>query len=327
MTRPVVLLTDPSIHQDAVARLRGTCDVRIGPAYADEATLIGAARNADAILVRLGMITAAVIDAAPRLRIIACHGSGVDCVDLPAAAARGIVVTNAGPTNAGAVAEYTFALLLALLRKVPQADRVMREGAWARGPQIGYGLEGRTLGIVGLGQIGARVARIALGFGMRVVATDPKPGVPGGLDLRLLPLPQLLQEADIVSVHARSTPATHRFIDGRAMALMRPGAWLINTARGDIVDQPALIAALQSGRLAGAALDAHDPEPLPSDSPLRRMENVVLSPHVAAQTHDSMRAMGLVAAEAILDVLAGRRPRHVYNPAVYRDVAEPQGLS
>jgi D-3-phosphoglycerate dehydrogenase len=194
VSRPVVLLTDDSIHPEAVALLRQTCEVRIAGAYAAEATMVTAARDAVAILARLGTISAPVIAAAPGLRIVACHGSGVDDVDLAAATAAGVVVTNAGPANASAVAEYTFALLLALLRHVPLADRSMRSGHWDRAPLVGVGLEGRTLGVVGLGQIGRRVARIGLGFGMTVLACDPKPVVPDGLAVRLVPLSVLLSE-------------------------------------------------------------------------------------------------------------------------------------
>ncbi len=317
MTRPVVLLTDDSIHPDAVALLRQTCEVRIAGAYADEATMVKAARDAVAILARLGTISAPVIAAAPGLRIVACHGSGVDDVDLDAATAAGVVVTNAGAANASAVAEYTFALLLALVRRVPQADRSMRSDGWDRAPLVGVGLEGRILGVVGLGQIGRRVARIGMGFGMTVLACDPKPVVPDGLAVRLAPLPVLLSEADVVTLHARSSRATRGIVDARAFSMMRPGGFLVNTARGDLVDQGAMLASLRSGHLAGAALDVYDLEPLPLESPLRTMENVVLSPHVAAQTADAVRAMGFAAARAILAELAGERPLSVYNPEVY----------
>ena len=213
--RPQVVFTDTSIADEARALLEPTCDIRIVGAYASEDATIAVARDADAIIARLGQITAGVIAAAPRLRIVACHGSGVDCVDMAAATARRVVVTNAGPSNAGAVAEYTFALLLALLRKIPLADRGMREGAWARTPQIGASLEGKTLGIVGFGQIGQRVARSALGFGMRVLVTDPRAQTPA--EITRVPLERLLATADIVSVHARLTPETAGMLDPRAM--------------------------------------------------------------------------------------------------------------
>ncbi len=310
--RPVVVFTDPSIAPEARARLAPTCDIRVATAYAPEAAMIAMARDADAILARLGQITAAVIAAAPRLRIVACHGSGVDCVDIAAATAHGVVVTNAGPANAAAVAEYTFALLLALVRRVPQADRGMRRGKWCREPQIGQTLEGKTLGLIGFGQIGQRVARIALGFGMRVLIADPRANVPDGMTH--VRLDRLLREADIVTIHARLTPDTFGLVDPRTM---RPGSILVNTARGEIVREDALIEALRDGHLAGAALDTYATEPLAAGSPLRAMDQVLLSPHVSAQTREAMAAMGQTAAEAILDVVHGKRPKYVRNPAVY----------
>jgi D-3-phosphoglycerate dehydrogenase / 2-oxoglutarate reductase len=313
----VVALSSKSIHPAVVARLRETCTVRILGAYPPEDALAGACHDADAILARLGVVTARVIDAAPKLRIIARHGAGSDGVDLPAATARGIVVTTAGPANAGAVAEYTFALLLALLRRVPQADAGMRAGAWSREPQVGEALEGKTLGIVGFGASGGRVARVAAAFGMHVIAaegrgpdTTPKP-VP------VLPLLEMLAAADIVSLHARLMPETWGMIDARAIAAMKPGAILVNTARGELVDEAALIEALRSGHLAGAALDTYASEPLAADSPLRRMTNVVLSPHVAGQTREAVLQVGLTAAQAIIDELGGKRPRFVVNPDAY----------
>ena len=172
LPRKLVVLTDNSVHPDAVDRLRACADVRILEAYPSETTLIDGCHRADAILARLGVVTAGVIEACPRLRIIARHGAGSDGVDLAAATARGIVVTTTGPANASAVAEYTFALLLGLLRKVPLADASMRDGAWARDPLVGGALEGRTLGIVGCGAVGTKVARIAQGFGMVVLASE-----------------------------------------------------------------------------------------------------------------------------------------------------------
>jgi D-3-phosphoglycerate dehydrogenase / 2-oxoglutarate reductase len=309
----VVVLTDGSVHPEAVERLRARAELRVLSAYPSEAALMEVCGDADAILARLGVVTADVIAASPRLRIIARHGAGSDGVDLEAATANGIVVTTAGSANAGAVAEYTIALLLALLRKVPQADAGMRKGLWAREPQIGPALEGRTLGIVGCGAVGRRVARIAQAFGMTVLASMPsRPGDP--LPVPVMPLTELLPRCDVVSLHLRLTADNAGIIDAFAL---KPGAFLVNTARGELVDEPALIAALQSGHLAGAALDTYAIEPLLPDSPLRSMPNVVLSPHVAGQTHDAVLRVGLTAVQAILDEFDGSRPAHVVNPEAY----------
>jgi D-3-phosphoglycerate dehydrogenase len=291
--------------------------VHVLDAYPSEAALIAACQDADAILARLGVVTARVIEAAPRLRIIARHGAGSDAVDLAAATRHGVVVTTTGPANAGAVAEYTFALLLALLRHIPQAEAGMRAGAWARAPLIGESLQGKTLGIVGFGAVGARVARIADGFGMQVIAAAGRAAPASPKQVPVFPLRDMLRMADIVSLHARLVPATQGMIDAAMIAAMKPGAVLVNTARGELVDEVALITALRSGRLSGAALDTYAIEPLPDDSPLRRLPNVVLSPHVAGQTRDAVVKVGVAAAQAILDELAGRRPEFVVDADAY----------
>lgn len=318
MTRPVVVLTDDSIGAEARAVLAPHCEVRVLPGqYPSEAILAGAVGDADAILARLATVTSAVIENAPRLRIIARHGVGVDAVALEAATARGIIVTTTGAANAAAVAEYTFALLLGLLRHVPAADASMRSGAWSRTPLIGGELDGKTLGIIGLGSIGRRVARQGQGFGMHVVAADPMITEPRVAGAQMTSVEGLLATADVVSLHVRLAADTHRMIDTRAIALMKPSAVLVNTSRGEVIDEPALITALQQGRLAGAALDTFDLEPLGATSPLRGLRNVLLSPHVAGQTRESLARVGVMAAQSILDDLAGRRPPYVWNPEAY----------
>jgi phosphoglycerate dehydrogenase-like enzyme len=315
--RPLVVLTDRSIRAEAIDRLAATCTLRILDDYPSEGALAEASRAADAILARLGVVTAGVIAAAPRLRIIARHGAGSDGVDLGAATARGIVVTTTGPANAGAVAEYTIALLLALLRKVPQADAGMRAGDWCRAPLVGTALEGRTLGILGYGAVGSRVARIADAFGMQVLAAASRRHDATPIRVPVLPLHEMLARADVVALCLRLTPETNCILDAPAIAAMKPGAVLVNTARGELVDERALMTALQDGRLAGAALDTYAVEPLSETSPLRRMPNVLLSPHVAGQTTDAVIRVGIAAAESILDELAGRRPAFVVNPEAY----------
>ena len=312
-----VVFTDESIRPDAADMLRETCSVQVLRSYPSEAALIDASHDADAILARLGVVTAAVIEAAPRLRIIARHGAGSDGVDIPVATRHGVVVTTTGPANAGAVAEYTFALLLALLRRIPLAEADMRAGRWSREPLIGEALEGKTLGIVGFGAVGSRVARIASAFGMHVVAAAGRGGSAAPKPVPVLPLPELMAMADVVSLHARLLPATHGMIDASMIAAMKPGAFLVNTARGELVDEAALIRALRSGHLAGAALDTYAVEPLPADSELRRLPNVLLSPHVAGQTTEAVVKVGRAAARAILDELAGKRPAFVVNPEAY----------
>jgi D-3-phosphoglycerate dehydrogenase len=326
--RPSVVFTDQTIGHEALDLLAPTCHVRVLTAYPSEHELVKACADAHGILARLGTISTRVIDSAPYLRIIARHGVGVDAVDLEAATRRGVVVTTTGSENAAAVAEYTFALLLALVRKVLVADSGMRKGEWSREALVGMELDGRTLGIIGLGAIGRRVARQANGFGMRVLAFDPKIQDAQDPGIALTSLEDLLERSDVITLHTRLTSETARLIDARALARMKPGAYLVNTARGEVVDQAALIAALSSGALGGAALDTYEQEPLPVDSPLRRLSNVVLSPHVAGQTGAALVRVAISAAQAILDEFAGRQPKYVYNPEAYdvraaRDAAPP----
>jgi D-3-phosphoglycerate dehydrogenase len=315
--RPLVIFTDGSIRREAVDLLDPTCEVRILSAYPSEAALIEACGDAVAILARLGVVTRAVIEAARKLRIVARHGVGVDAVDLDAATEHGVVVTTTGSENAAAVAEYTFALLLALVRHVVAADAGMRAGRWDRGPLVGAELDGRTLGIVGYGAIGRRVARMGLGFGMRVLACGRGAAEPTDAGVTIASFDELLAQSDVVSLHARLGADNARMIDAKALERMQPGASLVNTARGELVDEPALIAALERGHLRGAALDTYEREPLAAQSPLRHMPNVVLSPHVAGQTDAALARVAIAAAQCILDELAGRKPRFVYNPDAY----------
>jgi D-3-phosphoglycerate dehydrogenase len=312
----VVVLTDGSIRREAIDLLSPSCDVRVLEAYPAEDTLIDACRDADAILARLGVVTRRVIESAPKLRIVARHGVGVDAVDLDAATRAGVVVTTTGSENAAAVAEYTFALLLALLRHVVPADAGMREGKWDRDALVGGELDGATLGVVGYGAIGRRVARQAAGFGMRVLACDVAATAPEA-GVAMVSLQELLARSDVVSLHTRLLADNARLLDAEAFAAMKPGACLVNTARGELVDEAALIAALKRGSLRGAALDTYEREPLAPSSELRRMRNVVLSPHVAGQTEAALRRVAIAAAQCILDELAGRTPAFVYNPEAY----------
>jgi D-3-phosphoglycerate dehydrogenase len=322
---PLVILSDPSIHRAAVALLERHCSLRILKAYSPEEAFAEASAEASAILARLGTVTRRVIEASPGLRIIARHGVGLDAVDLAAATERGVVVTSTGSANAAAVAEYSFALLLSLVRRTALADSSMRAGQWARDPLVGMELDGRTIGIIGLGAIGARVARQALGFGMKVLAARsqrPQRLVEGVV---LVPLDELLARSDAVSLHLRLSTETAGVLDAGRIAAMRPGALLVNTARGELIDETAMIRALESGHLGGAALDTYAEEPLPSASPLRMMPNVVLSPHVAGQTAEAVERVGLAAAQAILDELSGRRAANVHNEAAY-EVRRRRGL-
>ena len=250
--------------------------------------------------------TGRVFAACPRLRLISVWGTGTDHVDLEAAARRGVTVTNTPGVSAISTAEHALALLLAVARRIPQLETAMRQGEWPRGQSIE--LHGKTCGIVGLGAIGHQFARIASGIGMRVIAwtmhPKPEPGV------EFVELDDLYRASDVVSVHLRLSPATEGFIGPRQLALMKPTAILINTARGAIIDEAALIDALAAGRLAGAGLDVFSAEPLPPGHPLAKLPNVVLTPHCAGITPEALEAGLRMAVENIWQFLAGR-PAHV----------------
>jgi glyoxylate reductase len=247
-----------------------------------------------------------------QLRIVALHAVGYDNVDLEAATARGVVVTNTPDVLTEATAEYTLALMLALVRRVAEGDRLMRRGdTWGWEPtfMLGTGLAGKTLGIVGLGRIGREVARLAEAHGMRVIHASRRSGVP---------LAELLADADVVSVHAPLTAETRHLIDEAALSAMKRGAVLVNTSRGPVVDEAALEAALRSGRLGGAALDVfeHEPEVHPG---LRGRDDVVLTPHLGSATEETRLAMGMICVDALRAVLLeGRRPATALNPEALR---------
>lgn len=254
--------------------------------------------------------TEAVFRACPRLALISVWGTGVDNIDLDAAARRGVTVTNTPGVNADAVAEHALALMLALARRIPAMDRAVRAGEWPRG--LLQQLHGKTLGVVGLGAIGQRVARLGRGLGMKVVAWTfhPDPALAAELGVRLVSLETLLAEADIVSLHLRLTDESRGLLDRERLGLMRPGALLVNTARGALVEREALLAALRSGRLGGAGLDVFHDEPLPPDDPLLALDTVVLTPHNAGMTPEVIAAGLQQAVENIENFLRGR-PTHV----------------
>jgi glyoxylate reductase len=258
------------------------------------------AGSAGLVCIPADVVDAQLFDVAgPELRIVANFGVGYDSVDVEEATRRGIVVSNTPDVLTGATAELTIALLLALLRRIAEGDRlVRRRNDWALAPtfMLGEGLAGKTLGIVGLGRIGNEVARLAEGFGMRIVHTR------GSGPYEELPLDRLLAEADVVTLHVPLTPETRHLIGPRELAIMRPEAVLVNVARGSIVDEGALVEALTAGEIAGAALDVYEHEPKVSAG-LLELENVVLTPHLGSATHAARQAMGMLCAEALEAVL------------------------
>jgi D-3-phosphoglycerate dehydrogenase / 2-oxoglutarate reductase len=280
----------------------------------DEDAVVAALVNADGMLVRVGTLSQNILERLPKLKIVALHGVGVDQVDVEAATALGIWVTNVPGGNSQAVVEFTLGMMIAMLRRLPAGDAGLRSGAgWDASRFLGNELGGKTVGLVGYGNIGKRVAAVLQAVGANVTATRRGTEKGNEVGVTFVPLDRLLQSADIVSLHLPLTGNTRSLIDERALALMKPGSYLVNMARGPIVDQSALVAALKSGHLAGAALDVFETEPPDFDSPLFLMPNVVLAPHMAGSTHEALASIARRAAADISLVLSGRPPEHPVN--------------
>jgi D-3-phosphoglycerate dehydrogenase len=254
-----------------------------------------------------------VLGLAPNLRAIGRLGVGLDNLDLDAAAANGTFVSNVPGGNANAVAELAVGMLISLQRKISVMDKDIRGGRWDR--YTGSELSGKTLGLVGFGAIARLVALRISGFDVRIIASDPYADAEAAkaLGVEIVPFSEVMARADLISVHAPLTPDTHHMINAEALALMQPHAVLINTSRGGLVDETALFQALQSGRIAGAALDVWESEPVSPDNPLLGLDNVLATTHAAADTVEAYRTVGLVTAQAIIDVFTGTEPQNRRN--------------
>ena len=286
----------------------GNVDIRLATGPTEDA-LAAAIPPADAVILvnEQPALTAGIIAAAARLRVACRNGAGFDNFDVPALTRRGIPLVTTGDANADAVAEHAIHLLLALAKRGPAYDRAVKGGTWSRGAGA-VELRGKTVAIIGWGRIGRRIGALAEAFGMRIVAVDPAATA-------AVPLATALPGADAVILALPLTPATRHLIDAAALARMKPSAFLVNVARGAVVDQAALAAALAEGRLAGAGLDVLEQEPPDPADPLLRLENVVLSPHVAASCPEAVERVGLACADAVLRALKGRfEGLNVVNP-------------
>ncbi|MGB9784039.1 MAG: phosphoglycerate dehydrogenase [Moorellaceae bacterium] len=274
----------------------------------------------EALIVRSATkVTAAALAAAKGLRIIGRAGVGIDNIDVAAATEKGIVVVNAPEGNTIAAAEHTMALMLALARNVPQADMLLKQGVWEKKKFLGVELRHKTLGILGLGKIGSEVARRARAFDMRLVAYDPyvQPEQAERLEVTLLPFEELLQEADFLTIHLPLTKDTYHLLGREELFRLKPGARLINVARGGIVDEEALYEALTSGHLGGAALDVFEEEPL-TDSPLFKLDNVIVTPHLGASTAEAQVAVAVEVARDVVRCLRGEPVLNAVNIPVVR---------
>ena len=302
------VLACDGIHDSGLALFRDAgWEVETSEPIKDPAKLAAALDGVDALLVRSATpVGAEAIAGTTTLRVVGRAGAGVDTIDVDAATAKGIAVMNAPDGNTLAAAEHALSLLFALARHVPRADAGMKAGDWPKAGLTGFELEGKRLGVIGLGRIGGTVARKALALGMDVAAFDPflPPSAAGHGSVPLKPLEALLQWADVVTLHVPRTKDTTHLLDARTLALMKPGAYLVNAARGGLVDEAALLDALDSGHLAGAALDTFATEPLPADSRLRAHPKLVLTPHLGASTGEAQQAVSTILARQVLDYFA-----------------------
>jgi len=310
--------------------LRGVAPVKTVPLPYSALTLPEESRyakmfkGAAAMLLRPGYVTPTLLDQLPDLRIVAVHGAGVDQVDIDACTERGVLVTNAPGANADAVAEMTFGMMISLARKIPSAaEQVHNNRVWGDARHTGSELKGKTLGLVGMGQIGVRVTRIATAFGMKVCANDPGLSAKEIRDrgARPMKLEALLGAVDYLSLHAPHIPATHHMINRKALATMKKGAFLINAARGQLVDEKAVAQALKSGRLGGAALDVLSSEPPDPKSPIFDAPNILLTPHMAGSTQECLDTIAGTAGADIARFLQGKRPKFPVNKPARRKPA------
>ena len=303
--RPVVLVAE-ELAPSAIEVLEGDFDVRTVDG-ADRMALLPALADADAVIVRSAtQIDAEALAVAPRLKVVARAGVGLDNVDVPAATARGVLVVNAPTSNIVSAAEHAVALLLAVARRVPQAAASLRAGEWKRSQFTGVEVTDKTVGVVGLGRIGVLFAQRMSAFGTRLLAYDPY--VPAAraaqIGVRLVPLDELLRESDFISIHLPKTPETVGLIGERELALCKPGAIIINAARGGLLDEHALAQALKEGRIGGAGLDVYASEPC-TDSPLYGYDQVVATPHLGASTAEAQDKAGLAVARSVRLALEG----------------------
>lgn len=315
MNRFTVVVTEP-IHM-AGMRLLEEEGVRVIslPPGADERFLRDLAQEADALITRGGIkVTRELMASSPRLKAVGVHGIGCDHVDLEAARELGKIVFNTPTALTETVAEMTMALMLALTRRVVSADKAVRAGEWSRkyGDLRGTEIVGKTVGIIGLGKIGSAVARRLKPFGVRLIYHDVResPELERETGIERVAIDELLSRSDIVTLHVPYTSETHRIISGEEIGMMRDGAFIVNTARGRIIDQGALVEALRRGKVAGAALDVFEEEPLDPGSPLASMDNVILTPHLGASSVEAMERMAVQVADGVLKVLRNETPDH-----------------
>lgn len=324
-----VLVTSHSFGKDsgeAVKLLESIgCELVYSPkGHLQEEELASIIENVDALIVGIDQVSRRVIESSNRLKVICMHGTGIDHIDLAAASERGIYVGNAPGGNNNAVAELTVGLIITAARHITLADRSIRQAEWQR--KVGMEISGKTLGIIGLGHIGKRVVELVAGFGMHCLAYDQyrDVGFADKYDVRYVELSELFQLSDIVSLHIPLSPKTHHLISSEQLSMMKSNAVLVNTSRGAIVDEKALFKALKAEVIAGAAIDAFAHEPLEEGSLLRTLDNIVLTPHIAASTRESANHVDFINAQTIVSVLTGSKAYSVVNEDLIAQARQPK---
>lgn len=317
MNKEKVIVAEP-IHEDGIEILKRKCHVVSLPLGSDEGVLLSQADKTGAVVSRgFIRVTRDFMRAAHKLKVVAVHGAGVDHVDLEAASELDVVVFNTPNALTDAVAELTVAVILALLRRIVTADRAVRAGEWNRkySDLVGLELMGKTVGIVGLGRIGEAVARRMRCFNVDVIYSDvlEKRPLHDELGIKRVAFDELISASDVVTFHTPLTPKTLNMVSDVEFGLMKKGIYLVNMARGKVIDEKALERALRSGRVAGVALDVLEEEPPRLDNPLLKSENVILTPHIGASTQEAMRRMSMQCAEGVLKVFRGETPPNVVN--------------
>ena len=314
---PMKVIIADSINEKGISDLKEVAEVVVDTSITPE-ELVKAIKDFDAIVVRSRTkVTREVIENAPKLKIIARAGVGVDNVDVEAATEKGIMVVNAPESTSITVAEQTMGLMLALSRKISIADKSVKEGKWEKSRFMGLELNNKTLGIIGMGRIGSQVVIRSKAFGMDAIVYDPyiSEEVAKDLGVDVVDLETVFKESDVITIHVPLTPETKHIVSTDAFEMMKDSAFIINCARGGIIDEDALYTALSENKIGGAALDVFENEP-PEDSPLLDLDNIVVTPHIGASTAEAQRDAALIVANEIITVFQGGSPRNVLNMPV-----------
>ncbi len=319
--RPKILLTDKEVHIGSITDELEAVAELVRCESNDEETLVAAAADVDLIIVScFTKIPAAVIENAGKLKAVLKYGVGVDNIDLNAATRKGILVVNCPEYGSNTIAEHAFALMIGLAKKLVRIDKLTRKKLWLwPEPELmGTELQEKTIGLIGFGKIGRAMARMTIGFGMHAVVHDPY--VPAeqikACNADSVSLDELLAVSDVVSIHCVLTPETEKLIGATELERMKPSAFLIDVSRGAIIDDTALIRALQENRIAGAGLDVFAEEPLKPENPLLKMENVILTPHLAWYTREAFDRLAQETLQRVLEIFDGKIPHNIKNPEV-----------